>query len=146
MSDLTVEGIKSLIRLTISLRTLRLDVEKAIHLELFHGNGNLYVKLFRGIRNQTLSIIQDAFVQALDFDLTEDMPDREKAAQALVLSGQLLSHLESLTGTNGIASLNSDIHIQTAPYVIVNASNSSDENQRKVMDTVRRYLSESDAE
>jgi hypothetical protein len=142
--SLTTEDLRALIRLTIPLRKFCFDVEKALHLELYHGNGRLYMRTYHGLRDKCLSIDDDPYVAALDFDLADNVGDREITSQVLLLANQLLSYLESQTGISGIVGDSNSLQIQTAPYVIVNASRTSEENQRRVMDTVNRLLDEED--
>lgn len=140
MPELTVEGLRSLIRLTIPLQKLRMDAEQSLHLEFYHGNGNLFMQSFRGLRDKTLQIIEDAYVASLDFTADDNTSDREKVSQVIILSGQLLSYLEAETGIDGIAKGQGQTSIQTAPYVIVNTSNTDKESKNKAIDMVRRAL------
>lgn len=140
--SLTTEDLRALIRLTIPLRRFCFDVEKSLHLELYHGNGRLYMRTFKGLRDKCLSIDDDPYVGALEFDLAENVGDREITSQVLLLANQLLSYLESQTGISGIVGEANSISVQTAPHIIINASRTSEDNQRRVMDTVNRLLEE----
>lgn len=140
--SISSEDLRALIRLSIPLRKFCFDVEKALHLELYHGNGRLYMRTFNGLRDKCLSIDDDSYIRALDFDLPVNAGDREITSQVLLLANQLLSYLEAETGISGIVGAANSIEIQTAPYVIVNASRTSEENQRQVMETVNRLLEE----
>ncbi|MCI0714219.1 MAG: hypothetical protein L0154_28950 [Chloroflexi bacterium] len=142
--SISSEDLRALIRLTIPLRKFCFDIEKALHLELYHGNGRLYMRTFKGLRDKCLSVNDDPYISALDFDLPDKAGDREIASQVLLLANQLLSYLEAETGISGIVGATNSIEIQTAPYVIVNASKTSEENQRRVMETVNRLLNEED--
>ncbi len=139
MNQLTVEGLRSLIRLTIPLQKLREDAEQSIHLEYYQGNGNLFIRTFQGLRDKVLQIIDDPYVANMEFDLNDHITDREKVTQTLILSGQLLSYLQAETGTQGLSN-QGRTSIQTAPYVILNTSNTDKQSKAKAIDVVRRAL------
>ena len=139
MNDLTIEDLRALIRLIPSVQTLRQDVEKSLHLELYHRAGNLMIKTFRGLRDSVVSIAGDAYIKSLDADVDEDTTDKEKAAQVSLLTGQLLSYLEVQTGVHGLTGRH-DIRIQTAPHIIVNTSNTTDQQKASVLQMVRKAL------
>ena len=139
MNQLTVKGLRTLIRLTVPVQKLREDAEQSLHLEYYQGNGNLFMRSFMGLRAKVLQVIEDAYVASMEFEIDEHTSDREKVAQVLILSGQLLSYLESETGIQGIANHGST-SIQTAPYVILNTSNTDKNSKAKAIDVVRRAL------
>lgn len=139
MKDLTIEDLRALIRLIPSVQTLRQDVEKSLHLELYHRAGNLMIKSFRGLRDSIIAITDDPYIKSLDVDIDDDTTDKEKAAQVSLLSGQLLAYLEVQAGIGGLTGSH-ETKIQTAPYVIVNTSNTTDKQKASVLQMVRKAL------
>lgn len=139
MPELTVEGLRSLIRLTIPLQKLREDAEQSIHLEFYQGNGNLFIRTFQGLRDKVLQIMDDPYVASMEFEINDQINDREKVAQTLILTGQLLSYIQAETGTQGLSN-QARTSIQTAPYVILNTSNTDKNSKAQALDVVRRAL------
>ena len=128
--DLNVNQLRALIRITIPIRELKKDIEHAIHLELYDGNGDLFIQLFDGLRQRVLQIVDDAYVDNLNLMMGDHASDRQKASQVLMLTGQLLSYLESETGTYGLVQ-GGKTSIQTAPHIIVNNSGASDKTKQE---------------
>lgn len=145
MKDLKIDDLRALIRLIPSVQSLRQDVEKSLHLELYHRAGNLMIKSFRGLRDSIVAISDDPYIRSLDADVDDEMTDKEKAAQVLILTGQLLSYLEVQTGVHGLVG-ERETNIQTAPYIIVNTSNTTDKQKASVLQMVRRALDDPNAE
>lgn len=146
MTELTVDNMRILIRIAIQLRKFCQDIEKSIYLELVQGSGNLYVRMLRGLRDSALEAYQDPYLASLDVDISDGMSDREKAGQILVVAGQLMGYLESITGIVGLADASNEMRIQTAPSVIVNTSGSKKKEKQQALEIVRKALGQESVE
>ena len=130
MPDISTEQLRTLIRLIAPLRTLRREIEKSIHLELYHGTTTFATKNYDGLWRQIQQIMDDAYIQSLELPLDSGAPDREQAAHLLLAASQLLSYLESYTG---VSPSEGKYSIQTAPHIIINTSNTSADHKSRVL-------------
>jgi hypothetical protein len=112
MKSLTVEDLRSLIRLIPPLRALRDDVEQSLHLETFEGTGDLAVRSFQGLQASIVRITEDPYVEALTLDIVDGMKDKHKLSQVMLASGQLLAYLEGQTGVNSMRHGRPPMHAQ----------------------------------
>jgi hypothetical protein len=143
MKDLNVTELRALIKLIAPLRALREDVEKALHLEIHSGSGDLAVRSLTAIRDQIYQVTQDPYVAALTLDLDEGTKDRAKFAQVLLISGQLLAYVEAETGTAGIAGeRRGHYSVQTAPNISLNMGDVMDGGMDRLMDFVNGTMRE----
>lgn len=135
------ETLRALIRYLGPLSLLREDLERTVHLELYPGVGDAVVQTYGGLHAAVTRLVDDPYLQGLTVNVPDGADDRQKVSLVLLLAGQLLAFVQSEVG---VASLTqgSNTHVQTAPYVIVNAQGADPETARGVQDVVARALGE----
>jgi hypothetical protein len=116
MQETGDERLRALIRLIPPARALRDDLEKSIHLELYHGTGDLAVKSFQGLHASIVKITDDPYVASLSLSVPKNATDKEKVSLARLAAGQLAAYLEGQTGLVGMGG-GGNYHIQTAPII-----------------------------
>jgi hypothetical protein len=116
MSETRDNTLRALIQLIPPARALKVELEKSIHLELYHGAGDLAVKSFEGLRASVAKITDDPYVESLSISVSENATDKEKVSLALLAASQLAAYLEGQTGLGGMGG-GSHIVIQTAPQI-----------------------------
>lgn len=116
MQETGDERLRALIRLIPPARALRDDLEKSIHLELYHGTGDLAVKSFQGLHTSIAKITDDPYVATLSLDVPKDATDKEKVSLARLAASQLSTYLEGQTGLVGLGG-GGNTQIQTAPTI-----------------------------
>jgi hypothetical protein len=141
MKSIDVNDLRALIALIPPVRALREDVEKSIHLELYPGTGDLSVRTFRSLRDQVARITDDPYVAALELDVEETTKDKQKAAQVLIGTGQLLAYLEAQTGTGGLnGERRGNYSVQTAPNIHLDMGDVIGGQMDRVMDVINNAL------
>lgn len=143
MSDMTIDQLRTLIRLIAPLETLVNELEKNTHLEMLSGTSALAKRNYAGIYATVTKILDDEYVKSLTID-EDAKSEREIIVQVMLAGKQLLSHLQTVCGVGVLKS--SEIHIQTAPQIIINAQNSSEKTKQDLFDMVRRATKETDDE
>lgn len=137
MRDMDINDLRALIRLIPPLRSLVDEVEKSIHLELYHGTGDLAVRSYRGLRETALNIIDDPYLVSLELDVAPQTDDRQKVAQVMMAANQLLAYIESQAGVRGISAPRGSYSVQTAPNISLDMGDVIGGQIDRVMDVVR---------
>jgi hypothetical protein len=111
------EKIRGMIRLIPPASALKNDLEKALHLELHAGAGDMAVKTYGGLHESVAALADDPYVNALSIDLTPGLTDRDKIGLVVLMAGQIEAYLKGQTGVAGTgeAGGNHSINIQSAP-------------------------------
>ncbi len=135
------ENLRTLIRYLAPLTTLRQDLERAMALEFQEALGDTAVRTYNGLHASILRVLDDPYLQSLALQVPETANDKEKITLVFMAVGQLLSLVHGEIGLP-VGWGNASIEIQNAPYVIVNAQNSSPEVAQNVMKVVQRALGE----
>lgn len=79
------------------LKSLRHDTRHMIPMEMYKGMGHVLVKTYSALHESAQSVLtDDAFVDALTINMTDEATDRQKAIQINILAGQLLSYVEGM--------------------------------------------------
>lgn len=142
MNELRTDDLRALIKLILPVQTLKLEIEKAIHLELYHGTAALTVRSYEGLHVSAARIIgDDPYLAALRVETAPDASEKEIVSQVLLAVGQLLAYLSSQTGTDGLMQ-GGHFHIQTAPQIAINTSNNPDKQKERVMRFVEELVDE----
>lgn len=139
MKELNVNELRALIRLIQPLRALRDDVEKSVHLELYHGTADMMVRSLNGLVEAAVKITEDSYLDHLYVQIPEGADDRQKAAHVLLGSGQVLAYLESQTGVPSITG-RQHYQVQTAPNIDINMGDVIGGQVDRVMDVVKDAL------
>lgn len=135
------ETLRALIRYIQPATQLRRDVEQSLMLETYAGTGDMLVRTYTGLHASIVKITDDPYVEALKIEVSTNASDKEKASLVMLASGQLLAFLQSQTGVPGGLEGGNN-HIQTAPQIIINASNA--ENKEEMMKLVSKALKNED--
>ncbi len=111
--------LRPLIRLIPPARSLREEVEKSIHLELYNGSGDMAVRSYEGLHESVAKLAADSpYVRGLKLFVPEGSNDREKMSLVLLASSQLLAYLEGETGISANGNGRADrFEVQTAPRI-----------------------------
>lgn len=139
------ENLRTLIRYLAPLTTLRQDLERAMALEYQAALSDTAVRTYTGLHASINRVLDDPFLDALILHVPENAADKEKIALVFMVCGQLLSVVHGAIGLP-LGWGSSSTEIQSAPYVIVNAQNSSPEVAQQVMKVVQRALGEENEE
>lgn len=146
MKELTIGELRALIQIIAPLSTLCKEVEKNIHLELYHGTADLALRSYEGLRAGAATLTADAYIEALRLDSTAAMDERMKMSQILLAGKQLLAYLAAVTGVGAALGGDSNTSIQTAPHIIINTSNTSESHKRDVLDFLQQMTGKADDE
>ena len=112
--------LRALIRLLPPARTLKEQLEKSLHLEIYGGTGDFAVNSFKGIHASISRLTDDPYVAALAIQVPDGAGDREKVSLALLAASQLAAYLEGETGLINLGGGGKGGHIQTAPNINLN--------------------------
>lgn len=115
----TDSQLRALIRLLPPARTLKDQLEKSLHLEIYAGTGDLAINSLKGIHASISRLTDDPYVAALAVQVPENAGDREKVSLALLAASQLAAYLEGETGLVNLGG-GKGSHIQTAPNINLN--------------------------
>lgn len=142
MNELHADDLRALIKLILPVQTLKLEIEKAIHLELYHGTAALTVRSYEGLHASVVRIMgDDSYLAALRIENAADATEKEIVSQVMLAAGQLLAYLTSQTGTDGLMQ-GSSFNLQTAPQIAINTSNNPDKHKERVMRFVEELVDE----
>lgn len=78
------------------LKNLRSDTRHMIPMEMYEGMGNVLAKTYQALHQSVAGVINAPILDAIVLDLPSDATDRQIATQVSVLTGQLLSFVESV--------------------------------------------------
>ena len=111
--------LRPLIKLIPPARSLREEVERSVHLELYHGSGEMAVRSYEGLHESAARIVaDDPYVRGLKLAVPEGANDKEKMSLVLLASSQLLAYLEGQTGISASGGGRADrFEVQTAPRI-----------------------------
>jgi hypothetical protein len=115
----TDSQLRALIRLLPPARTLKDQLEKSLHLEIYAGTGDFAVSSFKGLHASISRLTDDPYVAALAVQVPEGSGDKEKVSLALLAAGQLAAYLEGETGLINLGG-GKGTSIQTAPNINLN--------------------------
>lgn len=139
------ENLRALIRYLAPMTTLRQDLERVTALEFQASLGDTAVRTYNGLHASILRIMDDPYLESLSLQVPPGANDKEKVALVFLSVGQLLALLHSAIGLP-VGWGSPSIEIQTAPYVIINASNSSPAVADHAMSVVHKVLGEDDGD
>ncbi len=139
------ENLRALIRYLAPMTTLRQDLERVTALEFQAAMGDTAVRTYNGMHASIVRIMDDPYLDSLALQVPADASDKEKVALVFLAVGQLLALLHSAIGLP-VGWGSPSTSIQTAPYVIINAQNSSPAVAEHVMNVVQKALGEDDEE
>lgn len=135
------QNLRALIRYLAPLTTLRQDLERAMALESQSALGDTAVRTYNGLQASIGRVLDDPYIQSLALEVPQGADDKEKISLVFIAVGQLLAVVHGEIGLPvGWGSPSTEI--QTAPYVIINAQNSSPDVAKNVMQVVQRALGE----
>lgn len=112
------DRVRALIRLIPAARALEQELEKSMHLEIYHGTGDAAIASVKGIQAQLARIAEDAYVAALPVEPPRGADDKQKVAVALLVAAQIRGYLEGETGLLGIGGGGHEER-QYAPRVLI---------------------------
>ncbi|MEL6406732.1 MAG: hypothetical protein AAFR81_20345 [Chloroflexota bacterium] len=135
MNDLTTSQLQTLIRTLTTLQTFLHELEGQMHLEIIDGTGKLARRSYTSLHKTVATILDDDYVTLLTID-DGDLTEQQIVSQVLLAGKQLVAHLQSVTGLVNMQSHNT--HIQTAPHIVINSQNSSEETKQDLFDMVRQ--------
>lgn len=78
------------------LKNLRNDTRHMIPMEMYDGMGNVLAKTYEALHQSVQGVVNAPLLDAIALDLPTDATDRQTAIQVSILTGQLLSFVESI--------------------------------------------------
>ncbi len=78
------------------LKNLRNDTRHMIPMEMYEGMGNILAKTYEALHQSVQGVVNAPLLDAIALDLPPDATDRQTAIQVSILTGQLLSFVESI--------------------------------------------------
>lgn len=111
--------LRALIRLLPPARTLKDQLEKSLHLEIYAGTGDLAINSLKGIHASIARLTDDPYVASLAVQVPEGAGDKEKVSLALLAASQIAAYLEGETGLINLGGGKGN-SIQTAPNISLN--------------------------
>ena len=78
------------------LKNLRNDTRHMIPMEMYDGMGNVLAKTYEALHQSVQGVVNAPLLDAIALDLPPDATDRQTAIQVSILTGQLLSFVESI--------------------------------------------------
>ena len=78
------------------LKNLRNDTRHMIPMEMYEGMGNVLAKTYEALHQSVQGVVNAPLLDAIALDLPPDATDRQTAIQVSILTGQLLSFVESI--------------------------------------------------
>lgn len=78
------------------LKNLRNDTRHMIPMEMYDGMGNVLAKTYEALHQSVQGVVSAPLLDAIALDLPTDATDRQTAIQVSILTGQLLSFVESI--------------------------------------------------
>ncbi len=109
--------VRALIRMIPVAKALEEQLEKSMHLEIYHGTGDVAIGSAKGLQEQVASVAEEAYVTKLPLNLPQGADDKQKVAAALLIATQIRGYLE---GETGLIGLGGNIgNVQYAPRVYI---------------------------
>lgn len=79
-----------------ALKNLRNDTRHMIPMETYDGMGNVLAKTYQALHQSVKGVVSAPILDIIVLDLPSDATDRQIVIQVNVLTGQLLSFVESV--------------------------------------------------
>ena len=118
----TESTLRALIRLIPPARSLKEELEKGLHMELYEGAGEMAVQSYQGLQTSVARLAADPYVESLSVRIPPEADDKQKVAVTLLAAGQLLAYLEGQTGLPGVGGGVGN-NMQMAPNINVLSGN-----------------------
>lgn len=87
---------KQLKRTYNALKNLRKDTSHMIPMEMYDGMGNVLAKTYQSLYQSVKGVVSAPILDIIVLDLPPDATDRQIVIQVNILTGQLLSFVESV--------------------------------------------------